>query len=382
MHEVSAIDIHKAVQDMMRLGRNGFAAAGMPRKEFLDGNEAFKKAFAEHLRELDKPQVPSIVTRTKSEKPCIAFLGNFEAEHSTENQILFGLEQGLGYEVEKLQENKVSASDIRSACEYSQILMWVRTPGWLKVPDDEMFELLEWCKRRGVRTCSVHLDKFFSIPEREALIGKIPFWRTAYCFTADGSRQEDFAKRGVNHFWMRPAVSEVYCHPGTPRDEYRCDVGFVGAKEYHDAEYPFRRQMVDFLEQTYGSRFKHIQGVRGHLLNDVYASIRVTVGDCFQCGIPYYASDRLMETTGRFGFLLHPIIAGFEDIPHAYYKAQNLDDLRFQIDRYLAMPSQALQMIKEDCADNVRRHHTWTIRMEEVLRTVNHATKEHATSAD
>src|SRR5207253_727317 len=112
------------------------------------------------------------------------------------------------------------------------------TPGWLQVPDEEMFKLLEWCKNEGVKTLSIHLDKFWSIPDREFLIGKIPFWKTAYCFTADGSRQEDFAKRGVNHFWMRPAVSEVYCHPGTPREEYHCDVGFVGAKEYH-SEYPF-----------------------------------------------------------------------------------------------------------------------------------------------
>jgi hypothetical protein len=373
MHEVSAIDIHKAVQDMLRLGRNGFAAAGMPRREFLDGNEAFKKAFAAHLADLGTKSL-SIRTQNK----CIAFLGNFKDEHSTENQILWALEQRLGYEVEKLQENLVSLDDIEEACECSQILLWVRTPTWLKVPDDEMIHFLAGLKRKSIKSVACHLDKFWGIPEREALIGKIPFWMCEYCFTADGSRQEDFAKRGVNHFWMRPAISEVFCHPGTPRDEYRCDVGFVGAKEYH-SEYPFRKQMVEFLEETYGNRFKHIQGVRGHLLNDVYASICVTVGDCFQAGTPMYWSDRLPETVGRHGFLLHPAVEGL-DIPVIRYEPQNLDDMRRAIDAMLQYKDR--EEIIESGVRRVLNNDTWTIRMAEIIRRITDGKKEHSISAD
>ena len=371
MHEVSAIDIHKAVQDMMRLGRNGFAAAGMPRKEFLDGNAAFKKAFAEELKDLGSFEPIAgggwKLPQRHNEK-CIAFIGNFENKHSTENHILWALEQGLGYEVEKLQENKISGDDIREACEFNQILMWVRTPDWLKIPDDEMFWLLHDLHKRGVRTCSVHLDKFFGIPERESLIGKIPFWKTQFVFTADGSRQEDFAKRGVNHFWMRPAISEVFCHPGTPRDEYRCDVGFVGARFYH-AEYPFRRDMVGFLEETYGPRFKHIEGVRDHLLNDVYASMKVVVGDCFQAGTPHYWSDRLPETCGRHGFLLHPKIDGLDWHEVATYKPQNLEDLQKQIEYWLSHESER-KHLRWCCADYTQKYDTWTDRMREVLKVV------------
>src|SRR5207253_2050629 len=43
MHEVSALDIYRAVADMLKYGRDGFSARGMPRKEFLEGNESFKK---------------------------------------------------------------------------------------------------------------------------------------------------------------------------------------------------------------------------------------------------------------------------------------------------------------------------------------------------
>jgi hypothetical protein len=255
------------------------------------------------------------------------------------------------------------------ACDYSDTLIWVRTPGWLKVPDDEMFMLLHDLHKKGVKTLSVHLDKFWGIPEREALIGKIPFWKTQYVFTADGSQQEAFAKREVNHFWMKPAVSEVYCHPGTPRDEYRCDVGFVGARGYH-SEYSFRPQMIEFLEQTYGGRFKHVQGVRGHLLNDVYASMKVVVGDCFQAGTPFYWSDRLPETCGRHGLLLHPDVEGMREGDCVLYAPQNLTALGCQIDFLLALNDYSRKSVRDNCARKTLEHDTWTVRLHEILEVV------------
>jgi glycosyltransferase involved in cell wall biosynthesis len=367
MHEVSAIDIYCAIDDMLRLGRNGFAAAGMPRREFIDGNEAFKKAFATQLADIGKKRVT--VPRIRSDKQSIAFIGNFESEHSTENHILWALEQRLGYEVEKLQENRIGVEDIYEACEYNSILLWVRTPGWLRIPEEETFKLLDDVHKSGVKTVSVHLDKFFSIPDREVLIGKIPFWRTAYCFTADGSRQQDFSQLGVNHFYMPPAASEVYSHKGIPRDHFRCDVGFVGAKTYH-LEHGFRTRLIDFLQKTYGERFKLIEGgLRGHELNDFYASCKVSVGDCFGGGkIPNYYSDRMVETPMRHGFLLSPQIEGME-IPLATFTPENLQDLKEKIEYWLSHDSERRDLTSL-CSAHVAKHDTWTERMREILKTV------------
>jgi len=364
VYEVSALDIFEGVHQLLELSKHTATQHIFSRDDFLGANEEFKGNFSAHLEQFN-PRTTASAIHVKGDGLQIAFIGNFKAEHSTENQIKWALEEGLGHDVEMLQENEVNLAAIRSAVEFSDMLFWVRTPGWLRVQDREMLELLDELK---IPSVSVHLDKFWGIPEREALIGIHPFWRTKFVWTADGSRQEDFQARGVNHFWMRPAVSEVYCHPGQPWDMYRCDVGFVGAREYH-SEYPFRAQLVEFLEKTYGDRFKHITGLRGHGLNDFYASCKVVVGDCIFAGTPNYWSDRVPETCGRYGFLLHPGIHGLE-VPMATYAPQDLEDLQMMIDMYLEWPHQRRRNIAKMMADHVKEFDTWTRRMKEILEIV------------
>jgi len=364
VYEVSALDIHVACKEFLaNSSLFGYGIFGDSREEFLRGNEFFRTAFAEHLEDF-VPRSMRMAIASRQGKMRISFLGNFLAAESTENMIRWALEQALDHSVDLLQENEATLRKIDLSCRNSDLFLWVRTPGWLKVEDREM---LAWLADRGYRTASIHLDKFWGIPEREALIGKIPFWKTNFVFTADGSRDEDFEKAGVNHHWMQPAVSEVYVHPGTPRDHYRCDVGFVGAKDYH-SEYPFRRQMVEFLERTYGNRFKHITGIRGHELNDVYASMKIVVGDCIFAGTPRYWSDRVPETIGRHGFLLHPEVQGL-DLPVATYQPQDLKSLKEQIDLWLFNEGPRKEVIKQG-VEQIRRDDTWTVRMRQILEIV------------
>lgn len=365
VYEVSALDIHVAVKEMIELNKLAFHQEET-REEFLRGNEFFRTAFAEHLEDF-VPRSKRMSTAKLSGKTRISFLGNFAAEHSTENQILWALTEGLGHEVECIQENEATLRKIDISCRNSDVFLWVRTPGWLKVDDMEM---MGWLNRGQIKTASIHLDKFWGIPDREALIGKIPFWNTGFVFTADGSRDEDFKKAGVNHFWMKPAANEVYSHRGRPRDSFRCDVGFVGAKSYH-SEHSYRGEMISFLERVYGTRFKLIEGgLRGHDLNDFYASCRVCVGDCFGGGkIPRYWSDRMVETPMRYGFLLSPKIEGM-DIPLATYTPGDLKDLREQIDYWLLNETERRRVLTQ-AADHVRMNDTWTIRLREILETIN-----------
>lgn len=346
----------------------GFPNVLRNREQFLLDNLDFTINLRAHIDAFIPRRVERAIREIHHDLPKhIAFIGNFDAAESTENMIRWALEQGLGHHVDPLQENRVTLSHIKSAMRFSDLLVWVRTPDWLQVPQTGMLEYLDSLKELGVPTLSIHLDKFWGIPERENRIGVLPFWQTQHVFTADGGRQADFKALGVNHHFMRPAVSEVYCHPGTPQEGYRCDVGFVGAKDYH-GEYPFRRKLVEFLETKYGPSFKHITGLRGHGLNDFYASCKVVVGDCIFAGTPNYWSDRLPETCGRHGFLLHPQIVGI-DVPLATYKPQDLDDLSKKIDYWIPRDAERRQKVLQS-AEHIRRHDTWTVRMAEILAKV------------
>ena len=362
LYKCSALTIYEAIERVLQT-----KPAYEARQSFDAENARFRELFSKHLEDVT-PKKKARVKRERGENLRIAFLGNFDPSESTEQFIKWALEERLGHEVETLQENRVNIDDLEEAMDFNDLFLWVRTPTFLKIADAAMLKFLEGLKKRKLPSVFAHLDKFWGIPEREAGIGVLPFWKCEYCFTADGGFQEDFAKRGVNHIWMRPAVSEIYCHPGVPRDEYKCDVGFVGAKDYH-SQYPFRPQMIEFLEKTYGERFKHVQGVRGHLLNDVYASFRVTVGDCIFAGTPNYWSDRLPETCGRYGFLLHPEIHGLGIHPVSTYGPQNLADLESKINMYL-MSKVGREVSISECASYTLLHDTWTIRLAQILENV------------
>jgi hypothetical protein len=256
LYEVSAIDIYEAAQDSLVKWRDGVISqmVDLARNEFLKDNEEFETLFGAHLADLENPEAKPVAVRSRSLNRTVAFIGNFKATESTENMIRIALEEGLNHDVETLQENEVNYPALKSAAKHAKMLLWVRTPNWLKIPDPHMNDLLAQLRADKIPTVSIHLDKFFGIPEREALVGNIPFWKTEHVFTADGSPAAAgfFRARGVNHHWMKPAVSEIYCHPGRPWDMYRCDVGFVGAKDYH-AEYPFRRAVRRPLPSHHGS---------------------------------------------------------------------------------------------------------------------------------
>ncbi len=338
---------------------------GAGREEFNRRRQSVQISMGTLIGGLEKPAIAVHTASPQRGYVRAAFLGNFDAPESTENQIKWALER-LGHDVVMIQENgPLDVKQIVRSAAGADLFFWVHTHGWMAGVD--MAEVLRQIRETGTKSVSLHLDRYWGIPEREPGIGVDPFWKTDFVFTADGGNQDKFVQRGVPHYWLRPAVSEVYIHPGTWRAKYACDVGFVGAVEYHQC-YPFRPQMIRALQHRYGNEFKVVQGVRGHELNDVYASMRVIVGDCIFAGSPRYVSDRLPETTGRHGFLLHPEVEGIDN-PVATYKPQDVEDLIEKIDYWLSLKEQRNELI-EHCVKYVRMNDTWTIRMAELIFNV------------
>jgi hypothetical protein len=362
LYEVDALEVFKGVEFVKEPGAIPISS----RDDFFKGNRRFALLFDRQLDNEVKPLTPIRTRHSKGKRERIAFLGNFIPEDSTENMVKWALER-LEYPVTAIQENESSLQQLQEDMDFHDLFIWIHTPRYLGISNDGMLKFLAHLKDEGIPTVSMHLDKFWGLPEREAQIGVEPFWKTEFVFTADGSRQNQFRERGVNHYYMRPAMSEVYIHPGVPRGTFLCDVGFVGAKGYHK-EYPFRRELVDFLETRYGDKFHHVTSLRGHGLNDFYASCKVSVGDCIFAGTPNYYSDRAPETCGRHGFLIHPRVEGLE-IPLATYVPQSTESLGEAIDWWLGHSAKRME-VRGLATAHVAENDTWTIRMRQILSIV------------
>jgi hypothetical protein len=372
IHEVSPLSIHEAAQALLSLKERDFPAWDT-RKIFLKGNEEFKQNFTALLENFN-PSAPKVVYSRKREwegQKRVAYLGNFLPPYSTENDIAWSLEH-LGHEVIRLQENAFDEKRFTEAREACDIFLWTHTHQFSNITDLLMEHLLGWFKEHGKPTVSFHLDKFFGIPEREKRIGTDPFFKTDFVFTADGGFQDEFAAHGINHIWSPPAIVERDCHYGTPREEYKCDVAFVGSVEGYHSVYPFRQEMVEFLKERYRQRFKTFLHVRGPDLNDLYASVKVCVGDSIFAnngGRGFYCSDRVFETIGRGGVLVHAEIPGMNLPGMMVHTPGELSDMADMIDYLLENP-RTRRDIRNSGMDFIRKKGTYTHRIQFLLETV------------
>ena len=138
---------------------------------------------------------------------------------------------------------------------------------------------------------------------------------------------------------------------------------------------PYRRDLYRFLAQRYRGRFKLWEGgIRGQDLADLYASVKVLVGDsCLAGNAERYWSDRIPETLGRGGYLIHPEVEGLEQ---AYptlpmYRLGDWDQLAEQIDWALDPDhSEARDLLTRVSRQHVLDTATYEARMERVLATV------------
>lgn len=288
----------------------------------------------------------------------LLFVGNFLVPHSTENDLKWTFEK-LGWHVIAIQEN-TEIVPLPDDWVKADAFLYVHTHGWGNPADIQT--LIDMAKSAGIPTASFHLDRYWGLDaadSRESLVGDHPFWKTDHVFTADGGNDARFAARGVNHHWLKPGVVERDCYLGTPDPEFQVDVAFVGSRYYHP-EYPQRGQLIEWLESTYGDRFRRFAGdtpsgtVRGSTLNDLYASVKVVVGDCCFAGEMNYWSDRIPETTGRGGFLIHPNVPGLDHLGVAKFNPGDYLELRELIDHFLT---------NDEARENMRRiGHEWTKR--------------------
>lgn len=309
----------------------------------------------------------------------IAYIGNFQPPHSTENHVAETLRR-MGHDVLPLQEDSRPTWDPTPTD--VDLVMWTRT-GSLTPPAAVATAMLERCRQAGVPTVGFHLDRWWGL-SRESLVYESPFFQCDLVCTADGGHDEDWRGAGVEHLWLPPAVAEFECGWGRRDPRMASEVAFVGSWDGYHAEWPWRRRLVRLVSSRYGNqRFRCWperggEAIRGERLRNLYASATVVVGDsCLAGDATRYWSDRIPETLGRGGLLIHPEVHGLAD--HGFIDArfpggnlllvepENIEQMFETIDMALALPLAEQYEIRRAGMLHVMQHHTYRNRMQQLL---------------
>jgi hypothetical protein len=240
-----------------------------------------------------------------------------------------------------------------------------------------MEKVLDTLKDNNIPSMTYHLDLWFGLQRQKDLEIMPVYKKIGHFFTVDSQMAQWFNKEtNVKGHYLPAGVFGEEC---TYKElTQKKDVIFVGSKKYHP-EWQYRTQLVDWLEKVYGNRFEHygnggIESVRGLRLNKLYWSTKVVVGDtlCLNFNYPDYWSDRIYETLGRGGFLIHPYVPGIEkefvDRKHVvFYEYGNFDQLKELVDYYLTHEEER-EEIRKAGHELVKNNYTYRHRWQHILK--------------
>lgn len=296
----------------------------------------------------------------------IVFIGNFRAQFSTESDLYRTL-VSMGHEVVPIQEDISGYMEVDAVLSKwgGDLLFWVHTNGWPWSGRDE-----RWVRDLRIPTACFTLDLYRGLKREGGVdVRDQPNMKCGFVFTADGDPETQawFEEKGVNHHWLPPAISDDSCYLADPVFGHPAfgKVVFVGSRGYHP-EWPWRQALLEWLEKTYGDQFVHFDhssGMRGHKLNELYASAAVVVGDsCFADSRLRYWSDRFPETLGRGGRLVFPGVAGLHG-PAEFYVVGDFDSVQCAIEAARGDP-------RRPCVEWAKAGNTYRFRMQEMLDTI------------
>lgn len=308
----------------------------------------------------------------------VAYLGNFNVSFTTESHVAGSLE-AMGHQVTRMQEGDVRAIAVPAVCQDHDMMLWTQTYG-LAVTGGTIEErqwMLDTLKSYNVPTVGFHLDRWWGL-EREAMVATEPFFRVDHLFTADGGHQAEWGELGINHYWSPPAVYHAETDKGKRNPMFVSNVAFVGSWRNYAHDWDHRGELVHHLQTRWRNDARlwpQQSAVRGRALQDLYASVKIVVGDsCLMRGATHYWSDRIPETVGRGAFLLHPYVDGIEDHYEdgTHLRLWQLGDWR-ELDRlityYLEHDDERESIAREGHA-HVKANHTYMNRMQNVIERV------------
>lgn len=305
----------------------------------------------------------------------IAYVSRFAPGWATEQDLARALERA-GHRVRRLAEQS-SSTWLAELPAGAELVIWTTAR---QAPAEEAAEGLH--RLRGkVPVVGYHLDRWWGL-RRQREVERDPFFHCDLLVTADGGHDAEWASAGIAHRWLPPAVdAEEARLEGRFDPQLAVDVAFVGSWRRYLPDWPHRLELVQKLRSWLGPRFgtwpDHLGPVRGQRLADLYASARVVVGDSCLAGGGRYWSDRIPETLGRGGFLLHPEVEGlgehFKADEHlATWPAGDWPALQGALERWLLDDAGRAAVAMAGRA-HVLEHHTYDVRARQLLELLAEA---------
>lgn len=287
----------------------------------------------------------------------IAYIGNFDRMWD-EEYIALSLES-LGHTVGRIREFRPRIVD--DLIEFKpDVVLWAK----FRVGYPDM--VLKWCKDNNVRTVCWVWDLYWGY-QREDFIRTKPMFRADLVFTSDGGHEQEWEDAGIKHKCIRQGIYEAECYREKGEIEY--DVIFVGTYNPYNKE---RNEMMEKVEKDFNFHWfgrKDQNEIRGPKLNRLFGKTKVVIGDSVYS--PHYWSNRVVETLGRGGFLIHQEVEGLKEAyPYLVtYKRGDYEDLNKKIKFYLRN-SKKRELLIEQNLKWVKENHLCKHRCKELCQNL------------
>lgn len=295
--------------------------------------------------------------KNPKDKTRIVFVGKFQRLHD-EEYIARSFE-AIGCEVFRMEEHR-DYMDVNNfvKAKNADILLYTK---WDIHP-----ETLRFCKLIGVKTVCWVFDLYFDYT-REYQVRNKTFFKSEYVFTTDNGHDDRWKERGINHYCVRQGIYAPECYMLPPNPDI--DVVFVGSES---PVYPERNSMMVNLSKHYNFRWfgrRDTNEVRGEKLNILFSHAKIVVGDSYYS--PHYWSNRIVETLGRGGFLIHKDVPGLkEEYPDIVTYDGTLEDLRAKIDYYLEHEDERREIVRRNF-EKVKNEYTMEKKCKALLNYIS-----------
>lgn len=298
----------------------------------------------------------------------ICYIGNFTRIYDEEG-IARSLEK-LGHEVIRIAEQGYHSASIQVIVnEKPDFVLFAK----LKIPMVWREGFFDAMKKYHIKTVCWIPDLFFGLGRERYIKSSDSFFRADVVLTPDGGHDKKWKELGINHKLLRQGIYDEDCETGATYPVEH-SIAFVGTQ---NGEFPYRQKLMMELAQHYGKMFRWFgrmsaNHIRGKELTSMLQSTPIIIGDSVYS--PHYWSNRVYETIGRGGFLIHPNIPGLEE-EFSYYKHfipydyGDFGGLFEKIDYYLQHPDER-RKITEAGRKHVMENHTLLHRCKRLLELV------------